>query len=123
MHKQADPVALHATAEVPMLPLCFPALAGNDIREQYQCSGRVVLLISTKTNQIGRKQLAACKLRLELGGLPDINEPIPPKPKWTRRKTYQRISKEIQALEAKTKTKTRRFRKPIATQLFAYHVA
>jgi hypothetical protein len=26
----------------------------------------------------GEAQLAACKLRLELGGLPDINEPIPP---------------------------------------------
>jgi hypothetical protein len=47
-----------------------------------------------------------------------INEP---KPKWTRRKTYQRIRNQIQSLEAKAKT--RRFRKPIPTQLLAYHVA
>jgi len=51
----------------------------------------------------GRKRLAACKLRLELGGLPDIDEPIPAKPKWTRRRTYQRIRNEIQALEAKAR--------------------
>jgi hypothetical protein len=73
------------------------------------------------TTATAAKRLAACKLRLELGGLPDINEPFPSKPKWTRRKTYQRIRNEIQALEAKAKT--RRFRKPIATQLFTYHVA
>jgi len=75
---------------------------------------------SQKSNQIARKRLQASKLRLDLGGLPDINEPFPPKPKWTRRRTYQRIRNEIQALEAKAKT--RRFRKPLATQLFAYHV-
>jgi len=68
-----------------------------------------------------RKRLAASKLRLQLGGLPDINEPIPSKPKWTRRRTYQRIRNEIQALEAKART--RRFRKPLSTQLFAYHVS
>lgn len=77
---------------------------------------------SQKNDQIGRKRLAASKLRLlQLGGLPDINEPMPPKPKWQRRKTYQRITNEIQALEAKAKTQ--RYRKPLSTQLFAYHVS
>jgi hypothetical protein len=76
---------------------------------------------SQKHDQNGRQRLAASKLRLQLGGLPDICEPMPSKPKWTRRRTYQRIRNEIQALEAEAKT--RRFRKPIATQLFAYHVA
>jgi hypothetical protein len=47
-----------------------------------------------------------------------INEP---KPKWTRRKTYQRIRNQIQSLEAKAKT--RRFSKPLSTRLFAYHVS
>ena len=28
--------------------------------------------------------LSTSKLRLELGGFPDICEPMPPKPKWTR---------------------------------------
>src|SRR5262249_23661158 len=31
---------------------------------------------SQKYDQIGRKRLAACKLRLELGGWPDIREPL-----------------------------------------------
>jgi ABC transporter substrate binding protein len=46
---------------------------------------------------------------------------FPPKPKWTRRRTYQRIRNKIQALEAKAKT--RRFRKGLSTQFFAYHVS
>jgi hypothetical protein len=75
---------------------------------------------SQKYDQNGRKRLKASKLRLDLGGLPDINEPFPPKPKWTRRRTYQRIRNEIQALEAKAKQT--RFRKDIDIRTFAYHV-
>jgi hypothetical protein len=76
---------------------------------------------SQKNNQIGRPRLQASKLRLiQLGGWPDIREPLPPKPKWTRHRTYQRIRNEIQVLEATANS--RRFRKPIPTQLFAYHV-
>ena len=37
-----------------------------------------------------------------------------------RRTTYQRIRNEIQALE--TKANTRRFKKLLSSQLFAYHV-
>jgi hypothetical protein len=59
-------------------------------------------------------------MEIEMVGLPDICEPMPSKPKWTRRKTYQRIRNEIQALEVKAKT--RRFKKPLSTQLFAYHI-
>jgi hypothetical protein len=44
---------------------------------------------------------------------------FPPKPKWTRRRTYQRIRNEIQALE--TKAKQTRFRKDIDIRTFAYH--
>jgi hypothetical protein len=79
------------------------------------------LYASQRNNQVARKRFAAAKLRLtHLGSLPDINEPFPPKPKWTRRKTYQRISKEIQALEAKAKIQ--RYKKPLSTRLFAYYV-
>jgi hypothetical protein len=42
-------------------------------------------------------------------------------PKWTRRRTYQRICNEIQALEAKAKQT--RFRKQIDIRTFGYHVA
>jgi hypothetical protein len=55
-----------------------------------------------------------------LHSLPDINEPLPPKSKWTRRRTYQRIRNEIQSLEAKTNA--RRFRKPLSPRVFAYHI-
>jgi hypothetical protein len=47
------------------------------------------LYASQKNNQVSRKRLQASKLRLDLGGLPDINESFPPKPKWIRRRTYQ----------------------------------
>jgi hypothetical protein len=53
---------------------------------------RLRVKFSQKTNQISRKRLAAFKLRLQLGGLPNINEPLPLKPKWARRRTYERIS-------------------------------
>src|SRR5215813_4276467 len=78
------------------------------------------LYASQKHNQIGRKRLAAAKLRLaHLGGWPDASEPMPSRPKWTRRRTYQRIRNEIQALEAKANT--RGFRKQLDIRAFAYH--
>src|SRR5215831_11265176 len=46
---------------------------------------------------------------------------LPSKPKWTRRRTYQRIRNEIQALEAQAKQT--RFRKDIDIRTFAYHAA
>jgi hypothetical protein len=76
---------------------------------------------SQQRDRNGRKRLAACKLRLKLGGQPDITEPMPPRPKWTRQKTHQHIRNEIQALE--TKAKTQRFKRPLNSQLFAYHVS
>jgi hypothetical protein len=76
---------------------------------------------SQKYDQNGRKRLAACKLRLELGGLPDINEPIAKKAKWKRQRTYKKTRKQLDQLEAPIKRY--RFRKPLRTQLFAYHLA
>ena len=77
--------------------------------------------LSQKQKTASRKRLAAAKLRLKLRGWPDIREPLPSKPKWTRRRTYQRICNEIQALEAKAKQT--RFRKQIDIRTFGYHVA
>ena len=76
---------------------------------------------SQKQHSIARKRLQASKLRLKLGSLPDINEPMPSKPKCTHRKTYQKLRNQIQSLEATAKT--RHFRKLLPTQLFAYHVS
>jgi len=68
----------------------------------------------------GRKRLRAWKLRLELGGLPDINEAVAPKSKWKHRRTYQQVRETIRALE--TAIGPKRFRKPLDTRIFAYHV-
>jgi hypothetical protein len=76
--------------------------------------------LSQKQKTASRKRLAACKLRLELGGSPDIHELRPSRPKWTRRRTYQRIRHQIQALEAEAKQT--RFRKEIDIRTFAYHL-
>jgi hypothetical protein len=75
---------------------------------------------SQQRDSNGRKRLAASKLRLKLGGCPDITEPMPAKPRLTRRRTYQHIRNEIQSLEAKVKTT--RFKQHLNSQLFAYHL-
>lgn len=75
---------------------------------------------SQQQDVITRKRLSAAKLRLQLGGLPDINEPLPAKLKWKHRKRYQALRNQIHNLEASIKTYP--FRKPLSTKLFAYHV-
>jgi hypothetical protein len=74
---------------------------------------------SQRHNQFARPRLAASKLRIKIGSWPDINEPIAPKPKWKRKRRYQALRHQVEALE--TQAKQTRFRKPIPTQLFAYH--
>src|SRR5215468_5462053 len=55
------------------------------------------LYASQKQHSIARKRLQASKLRLKLGGWPDINEPMPAKPKWKHKKRYQRLRNQAQA--------------------------
>ncbi len=51
---------------------------------------------SQKYDQFGRKRLQASKLRLtQLGGWPDIREPLPPKAKWKHKKRYQRLRNQV----------------------------
>ena len=76
--------------------------------------------LSQKQNTTTRKRLAASKLRLQLGGLPDINEPVPSRPKWKHHRTYNKARKELDKLEAPIKA--HRFKQPLNTRLFAYHV-
>src|SRR5262249_4116229 len=73
--------------------------------------------LSQKQNTATRKRLAASKLRLQLGGWPDINEPVPSKPKWKRHRSYNKARKELDKLEAPIKT--HRFKQPLSTQQFA----
>jgi len=76
------------------------------------------LYASQKYDQISRKRLQASKLRLQLlDGFPDINEPMPSKPKWKHRKTYDKARKQLDKLE--TLIKTYRFRKPKVEHLIA----
>jgi hypothetical protein len=77
--------------------------------------------LSQRESSQGRKRLAACKLRLELGGWPDIRESLPPKIKWKHKKRYQHLRNQIQALEAMANRTP--FRKQIDVRTFAYHVA
>jgi hypothetical protein len=79
------------------------------------------LYTSQKQNTATRKRLAAAKLRLKLGGFPDIREPFPRKAKWKHEKRYQRIRHQIQALEAQAKQTC--FRTEIDIRTFSYHVA
>jgi hypothetical protein len=76
--------------------------------------------LSQKQKTASRKRLTAAKLRLKLGGWPDINEPLPPKPKWKHRRRYHRLRNQLQKLEAQAKQT--RFRKQIDIRTFAYHV-
>jgi hypothetical protein len=76
--------------------------------------------LSQKQKTASRKRLTAAKLRLKLGGWPDIAEPLPPKVKWKHRKRYYRLCNQVQALEAQAKQT--RFRKQIDIRTFAYHV-
>jgi hypothetical protein len=61
-------------------------------------------------------RLAASKLRLKLGGWPDIREPLPPKARWKHKKHYQKLRKQVQALEAQANQT--RFRKQIDIRTF-----
>jgi hypothetical protein len=77
--------------------------------------------LSQKQDTATRKRLTASKLRLKLGGWPDIREAFPPKAKWKHKKRYQRLRNQAQALEAQAKQT--RFRKDIDIRTFAYHAA
>jgi hypothetical protein len=84
------------------------------------CHCHNALYVSQKYDQSGRKRLAACKLRLALGGVPDIREPLPPKVKWKHKQRYQRLRNQVHSLEVQAKQT--RFRKEIDIRAFAYHV-
>jgi hypothetical protein len=76
---------------------------------------------SRQLDSIGRKRLQASKLRLSIGGQPNLTESPPPKPKWQHHRTYYKARKQLDSLEAPIKTY--RFKKPLSAQLLAYHIA
>ena len=86
------------------------------IQSDFTAPGAIYL--SQRQDRLGRKRLTACRLRLELGGLPSINEALPKKAKWKHRKRYQRLRNQVERLEGPIKCY--RFQKPIDTRVFAY---
>jgi hypothetical protein len=82
------------------------------------CHGAVHMC--QRQSRRGRNRLRACKLRLELGGQPDVNEAIAPKAKWRHRRTYQRVRERIRALERAIGPRC--FCKPLDDRIFAYRV-
>jgi hypothetical protein len=46
-----------------------------------------------------RCYLRALKLRLRLNGIANLGEPIPDRPKWMHRRTYERLRRRLQNLE------------------------
>jgi hypothetical protein len=75
---------------------------------------------SQRHNQTGRKRLAASKLRLMMGGLPDICEAMPIKRQWQHKRTYRANRQKLERLEAPIRG--HRFKKPLDTRLFRYCV-
>jgi hypothetical protein len=72
-----------------------------------------------RQSRLGRKLLAAAKLRIKLGGLPSRSDTIAPKAPGKHRKQYYQARDRIEHLEMKA----RRSRiKPFDVRCFAYHV-
>src|SRR5262249_46197155 len=88
-------------------------------RDACKACPRAVHLCQRQSSR-GRKRLRACKLRLDLGGWPDVNEALAPKARGKHRRTYQRLRGQVQALEAAIGS--RHFRRPLDMRIFAYHV-
>ena len=88
---------------------------------RYACKAchRAVHMCQRQSSR-GRKRLRACKLRLDLGGWPDVNEALAPKARGRHGRTYRRLRGQVQALE--TAIGSKRFRKPLDMRIFAYHV-
>jgi hypothetical protein len=87
----------------------------------YACKARHrAVHMCQRQSSRGRKRLRVCKLRLDLGGWPDVNEALAPRAKGKHRRAYQRLRGQVQVLEMAIGSK--RFRRPLDTRIFAYHV-
>jgi hypothetical protein len=63
------------------------------------CIGDPVYACQTKSTQ-GRRHFEACKLRLLLGGMASLAEPFPARPSGMHRRTYARLRRRAEQLEA-----------------------
>ncbi len=74
----------------------FKGLGGYYCR---QCFDNPRYASQTKSTQ-GRLHFEACKLRLLLGGIASLTEPFPERPRGLHRKTYERLRRRAERLEA-----------------------
>jgi len=63
-----------------------------------QCLG--LRYASQRRGAKSRRYLQALKLRLRLNGIANLNEPFPDRPKRMHRKTFERLRRKGEALEA-----------------------
>ena len=67
-----------------------------------------------------RSYYQACKIRLSLGGAPTIADPFPDRPRRMWRKTYERLRRKAEELEAPLRTSRFAKRAPDYTK-FSFH--
>jgi hypothetical protein len=65
-----------------------------------QCLGNPPYASQSKSTQ-GRLHFEACKLRLQLGGIASLTSPFPERPLGMHRKTYARLRRRAEQLEAR----------------------
>ncbi len=65
-----------------------------------QCLGNPRYASQCKSTQ-GRRHFEACKLRLRLNGIASLSEPFPERPRGMHKKTYQRLRRRAEQLEAR----------------------
>jgi hypothetical protein len=94
----------------PILGIGTMRLAARDAgRSCYACRFcHRAQYLSQKQNTATRKRLTAAKLRLAMGGWPDIREPFPPKAKWKHKKRYRRPERAIRTRRLRTSGVDRR---------------
>ena len=81
----------------------FKGLGGYYCR---QCFDNPRYASQTKSTQ-GRLHFEACKLRLRLGGIASLTQPFPERPRGMHRKTYERLRRRVERLEARISGRVR----------------
>lgn len=81
----------------------FNGLAGYYCR---QCFDNPRYAGQSKSTQ-GRRHFEACKLRLRLGGIASLTAPFPERPRGMHQKTYERLRRRADELEARISPRLR----------------
>jgi hypothetical protein len=71
-----------------------------------QCFDNLRYASQSKSTQ-GRRHFEACKLRLRLGGIASLTAPFPERPRGMHQKTYERLRRRADELEARISPRLR----------------